>query len=168
MALHKSQLKFTGPEAKGGIVGFVSRNARTGQLKGVREHSGYKKKICVLSEGLKGKIIPNALYDVELKEMHKGNGYVVTSATLVRFTPEIEVVIDKGRVYQVKVSFGNKVIYFDPLNGKSASSRTVEGVRKVLASRVDIQDMDNVLAGFTESANTVLESMAKDGLGLTG
>lgn len=163
MALHKSQLKFTRSESNGEIIGFVSQNAKSKQLKGVREHSGFKKKICVLSEHLKGTIIPNVLYDVELKEMHQGNGYVVTSANLVRFTPTIDTIIEKSKIYQVKVSFGNKIIYFDPVNGKTSSSRTIEGVKKILISRVDIQDIDKVITDFAESANKVLDALSEDG-----
>ena len=55
---------------------FVSRHSKTKQLRGVREDSPYKKKFCVLSEDLKGKVQPNILYSVELKAMHSRNGFL--------------------------------------------------------------------------------------------
>lgn len=164
MALHKTQIKFSNVENKGEIVGFVTRNAKTKQLLGVREHSVSGKKICVLSEHLKGTIIPNVLYDVELKEMHQGNGYVVVTASLVQFEPTIEVIIEKRKTYQVKISFGNKTIYFDPVKGKSSSSKTIEGVKAILNSRVDIKHIDFVISEFVDAANLVLNSLNRYGL----
>ena len=72
MTLERTQLKFATSARTGEIIGFVSRHSKTKQLRGVREDSPYKKKICVLSEDLKGKVMPNVLYSVELKPMHSG------------------------------------------------------------------------------------------------
>jgi hypothetical protein len=38
------------------------------------------------------------------------------------------------------VSFGNKTIYLDPKDGKSAMSRTLDGVLPVLKERKDIEN----------------------------
>jgi hypothetical protein len=161
MTLEKSQIKFARSEETGEIIGFVSRHSKTKRLKGVRESSHYGKKICVLSEDLKGKIIPNVLYDVELKQMHNQNGYVVVSATPVKFKGQLKTIISKG-IYQVTITFGNKTIYFDPVDGKSSSSKTIEGVVEILRERQDIADLDSVIKEFKTLANELIARMQKD------
>lgn len=107
MAIEKSRIKFTLSPESGEIIGFVSRNSKTKQLRGVPESSIYGKKICVLSEDLKGKIEPDVLYEVELKPMHMQNGYVVISAEQIMFEATFETVIVPKAIYQVKISFGH-------------------------------------------------------------
>ena len=80
MTSEKSQIKFAKSECTGELIGIVSRDSKTRQLKGVREDSRYGKHICVLAEEPKGTIEPNVLYLVELKPMHKAKGYVVVAA----------------------------------------------------------------------------------------
>lgn len=92
-----TQLKFVKSERTGELVGFVSKT-KDNVLKGVREDSIYRKRICLLSEELKGSVLPNILYDVELKPMHHGkNGYVVTAATRVVFSATVESYIVPGK-----------------------------------------------------------------------
>jgi hypothetical protein len=132
-------------------------------LKGVRENSIYGKKICVLSEELKGTILPNILYNVELKSMHQGNGYVVVSAKPALFKAHIETIIVPKSIYQVNIFFGNKTIYFDPKDGKSPSSKTMKGVIDVIMARKDIEDVDSVIKGFKRQADILVRQMEKDG-----
>ena len=164
MAIEKSQIKFAESEQTGEILGFVSRHSKPRRLKGVRENSHYGKKICVLSQSLKGKIIPNILYDVELKEMHSRNGYVVISAVPVQFCADIETICIPQNEYKVKITFGNKTIYFDPLNGNSPSSTTVEGVLNLLNSRLDIENLETVVGQFKYQALLLLNKMEQDGI----
>ncbi|GAB6119573.1 hypothetical protein [Dysgonomonas termitidis] len=163
MAIETSQIKFAESEKTGELIGFVSRHSKTKKLKGVRENSTFGKKICVLSGDLKGTIIPNILYDVELKAMHRGNGYVVVSARPRQFKARIEKVTVPKAIYRLKVTFGNKTVYFDPKHGKSDSSRTLEGVLDILASRVDIEEPDSVLAEFKEEGIALIKQMEADG-----
>jgi hypothetical protein len=163
MALEKSQLKFAKSEKTGELIGFVSRHSKTKKLKGVRENSIFGKKICVLSEELKGTIIPNILYNVELKSMHQGNGYVVVSALPALFKAHIETVIVPKSIYQINITFGNKTIYFDPKDGKSPSSKTMEGVIEVLSARKDIEDREIVIKDFERQAGILLQRMKQDG-----
>jgi len=162
MSLEKSQIKFAKSEQTGEIIGFVSRHSKTRKLKGVRENSPFGKKICVLSQDLKGCIIPNILYNVELKTMHKSNGYVVVSAIPIRFKAHVETVIVPLQTYQVHITFGNKTVYFDPKNGKSSSSKTIEGVLNVLIERQDIDNLESVIASFKKQAFSLIEQMEKD------
>ena len=128
MTSEKSQIKFAKSERTGELIGFVSRDSKTRQLKGVRENYALGKQICILSEDLKGTIEPNIIYSVELKPMHKAKGYVVVAATPIQFPATVETIIVPKTLYNVTVSFGNKTIYLDPKDGKSAMSRTLDGV----------------------------------------
>ena len=128
MTSEKSQIKFAKSERTGELIGFVARDSKTRQLKGVRENYALGKQICILSEDLKGTIEPNIIYSVELKPMHKAKGYVVVAATPIQFSATVETIIVPKTLYNVTVSFGNKTIYLDPKDGKSAMSRTLDGV----------------------------------------
>ncbi len=132
---------------------------KTKKLIGVREDSTYRKKICVLSEHLKGSILPNVLYSVELKEMHQGKGYVAVAANRILFKARIETVIKPKEMYQVNVNFGIKTIYFDPVNGKSRLSRTKAGVIEVISSRNDIEDVESIIEDFSRQADGLIEIM---------
>jgi hypothetical protein len=163
MLIEKSLLKFAKSEETGELIGFVSRHSKTNQLKGVRENSTFGKKICVLAQNLKGTIIPNILYNVEMKSMHNGNGYVVVSVSPMLFKAHIETVIVPESIYQIRINFGNKTIYFDPKDGKTHSSKTVEGVLEILAARKDMADLDSVVDDFRKQAGVLLQQMEKDG-----
>lgn len=164
MISEQTQLKFTPSEKTGELIGFVSRHSKTKQLRGVREDSPYKKKICVLSEDLKGKILPNVLYTVDLKAMHTGSGFVVVAATPVLFKAIFETQLISRKIYRVTINFGNKTVYFDPLGGKSYSSRTVAGVVSLLRRRTDIEDLEGVIERFKTEADHLLWKMVEDGL----
>jgi hypothetical protein len=163
MPLEMSQIKFAKSEQTDKMIGFVSRHSKTKKLKGVRENSTFGKKICVLSGDLKGTIIPNILYNVELKPMHCGNGYVVVSASPALFRAHVETVVIPQKTYQVTVTFGNKTVYFDPYKGKSPSSKTIDGVLEVLNNRNDIEDKEIVIENFKKQAIALLQQMKKDG-----
>ena len=148
-----TQLKFVKSERTGELVGFVSKT-KDNVLKGVRE----------VSEELKGSVLPNILYEVELKPMHSGkNGYVVTAATRVVFSATVESYIVPGKKYQVLVHFGGKTVYFDPLQGKTSSSRTKEGVLAALNKRNDIADQNIVISDFIDRADELIHQMKEDG-----
>lgn len=165
--VEKTQLKFARSEKTGELIGFVSKT-KENKLKGVREDSVYGKRICILAEELKGSVLPNTLYEVELKPMHKGKkGYVVTSATQVLSCVTIESFIVPGKEYRVVINFGGKknykTIYFDPLNGKTSSSRTKKGVLEILHKRNDIADQEGVISDFVGRADELVRQMREDG-----
>ena len=163
MTLEKSQIKFAKSERTSELIGFVSRHSKTRQLKGVREDSRFGKQICVLSEDLKGTIEPNVLYSVELKPMHKAKGYVVVAATPVQFMATVESIIVPKALYKVTVTFGNKTVYFDPKDGKSAMSKTIDGVLAILRERKDIRNLEGVIEDFTRQAQALVRRFAQDG-----
>ena len=164
MTSERTQLKFATSEKTGEIIGFVSRHSKTKQLRGVREDSPYKKKICVLSETLKGKVLPNILYSVELKAMHSRNGFVVVAATPLLFKATLDTLVIPQETYRVTIHFGNKTVYFDPLRGNTPSSQTVAGVISLLQRRTDIENIEGVINGFKTAAAKLLRRMADDGL----
>ena len=163
MTSEKSRIKFAKSEHTGELIGLVSRHSKTRQLKGVREDSRFGKQICVLSEDLKGAIEPNVLYSVELKPMHKANGYVVVAATPVQFQARVESVIVPKALYKVTVTFGNKTVYFDPKDGKSATSRTIDGVLSILRERKDIRNLEGVIDDFIRQARALVRRFGMDG-----
>ncbi len=154
---------FAKSERAGELIGFVSRHSKTRQLKGVRENYALGKQICILSEDLKGTIEPNVLYSVELKPMHKARGYVVVAATPEQFPATVETIIVPKTLYKVTVSFGNKTIYLDPKDGKSAMSRTLDGVLPVLRERKDIENHEEAVANFIKQARELIRRFEQDG-----
>ena len=163
MTSEKSQLKFAKSERTGELIGFVSRHSKTRKLMGVREDSRFGKQICVLSEDLKGTIEPNILYSVELKPMHNAKGYVVVAATPVLFQAHVETIIVPKTLYQVTVTFDNKKIFFDPKDGKSAMSRTIDGVLEILKGRKDIRHQESVINDYLNQAQALVRRMESDG-----
>ena len=120
------------------------------------------------SEDLKGTVEPNVLYSVELKPMHKAKGYVVVAATPIQFSAKVETIIVPKTLYKVTVSFGNKTIYLDPKDGKSAMSRTLDGVLQVLKERKDIENLEEVLSDFIKQAQAMIYRFEQDGYIYTG
>ena len=77
--------------------------------------------------------------------MHKAKGYVVVDAIPVPFPATVETIIAPKTLYKITVSFGNKIIYLDPKDGKSAMSRTLDGVLPVHKERKDIENHEEVV-----------------------
>ena len=77
--------------------------------------------------------------------MHKAKGYVVIAAAPVQFPAIVGTIIVPKTLYKVTASFGNKTIYLDPKDGRSAMSRTLDGVLPVLKERKDIENHEEVV-----------------------
>ena len=71
-------------------------------------------------------------------------------------------------VGKVTVSFGNKTIYLDPKDGKSAMSRTLDGVLQILRERKDIENHEEVIADFIKQAQEMIRRFEQDGYIYTG
>lgn len=163
MAIEHTQLKFVVSPETGETIGFVSRPWQSNKLKGVRENSIFGKKICVLADDLKGKILPDIPYMVELKPMHSGKGYVVVRATPKLFPAVVETTVISKSIYQVTVHFGNKTVYFDPKDGNKSSSRTIKGVVELLNDRTDIENKELVIKEFKRQAFSLVRCMQVEG-----
>jgi len=160
----KTKLKFAKSQRSGSWVGFVSINTKNGCVKGVREDAKEPKKICVVTSELAPFIEPGVLYDVQMIPMkNKNAGFIVVEAEPHAFEANIESVIVKNAVYMINVKFGNKVIKFDPKDGRLDSVRTIDGVVKVLESRKDIKNQLQVIDDFIKSANILLTTFENDG-----
>ena len=66
------------------------------------------------------------------------------------------------------MSFGNKTIYLDPKDGKSAMSLTLDGVLPVLKERKDIENHEEVIADFIKQAQELIRRFEQDGYIYTG
>ena len=53
--------------------------------------------------------------------------------------------------------------FFDPKDGKSAMSRTFEGVLSVLQSRKDIKDQEGVISDYLHQAKALVRKLETDG-----
>lgn len=95
--------------------------------------------------------------------MRKGNGYVVISASRRKYPAKIETHVIPKVVYQVRITFGHKTIFFDPKDGNSPSSRTVAGVEKALRERKDLDEVEEVIIKFRTIAVELLEKFKQDG-----
>lgn len=95
--------------------------------------------------------------------MHNGSGYVVVSATPILFNAQVDTLIIPKSIYQVTVTFGLKTIFFDPKDGKSASSRTLAGVINLIRQREDIENPDAVIESLTRQATQLVRRMENDG-----
>ncbi len=71
-------------------------------------------------------------------------------------------------LYQVTVTFGNKKIFFDPKDGKSAMSRTIDGVLEILKGRKDIKYKEGVITDYLNQARALVRRMEYDGFIYTG
>ena len=100
--------------------------------------------------------------------MHKAKGYVVVAATPVQFPAKVETIIVPKTLYKVTVTFGNKTIYLDLKDGKSAMSRTLDGVLSVLKERKDIENHEEVIADFIKQAQVMIYRFEQDGYIYTG
>ena len=163
MEIEKVRLKFEESKETKAIIGFVSRSSTTWKLRGVSENDDCPKKICVLAEDLKGLIEPGIVYEVELRPMRKGNGFIVISATRPKYEAAFETTVIEKTVYQVLIIFGHKIIYFDPKDGNSPSSRTIAGVEKALRKRQDLVDTEKVIERFRIEAEKLLDRIEQDG-----
>lgn len=163
MEIEKVRLKFEESKETKAIIGFVTRSSTTWKLRGVSEKDDCPKKICVLAEDLKGLIEPGIVYEVELRPMRKGNGFIVISATRPKYEAAFETTVIEKTVYQVRIIFGHKIIYFDPKDGNSPSSRTIPGVEKALRKRQDLLDTEKVIERFRIEAEKLLDRIEQDG-----
>lgn len=159
----RTKLKFVKSDQTGAIVSFVSQNPKTGRICGVRQDSPYPKKIVLLDKNLTSYVLLNTLYDVVLIPMSERNGYVAIEITPVQFKATISTTYVRKCIYKVEVSFGNKVITFDPFDGKKESIRNLAACRSVLEKRVDIMDINQVVEDFQAAASSLLRQMDADG-----
>jgi len=155
----RTQLKFAHSSLTGQLVSFVRRVPKTKKLIGVRENNPVGKLVVVLSDDLKEHIIPGQLYNVELKAMHSGNGFVAVTAEPKPF--EVVVQTEGTKVFAV---FGYKKVYFDPLYGNTPSSNTLEGALREINRRTEnLTNRDQVIEEFEYQSRKLLSHIHNSG-----
>ena len=157
-------LKFIKSPQSGQMVSYVSANPITGQIKGVRGDSKYPHVIVVCSPSVAQIIIPNVLYKASLVPMNRSHGYVCISAEPQQFDASVSIEYEPREKYHVLVSFGNKTMLYDPLRGRKSTVLTLQGFIDTLQRRLDIKNIDDVLAEVNLAASELGKRMKKDGV----
>ena len=157
-------MKFSKSNVTNALVSFITIDQNSGYIRGVKEDSQYPKLICIPDKKLLPYIESGVLYDVEMVRA-EGNrsGYIVVKAEPHQFPARISTSIVRNAIYKITISFGNKTLVFDPMDGKKDNVRTIEGVVKLLEARKDIRNLSQVIEDFTRSANILLLSYENDG-----
>lgn len=169
----RTKLKFIKSERNGALISFVSQNPVTDIVCGVRQDSPYPKKIVIIDRQMAHNIFVNVLYDCVLIPMtpildeKTGEknfipGYIAIEATPVQFKATVTTKYIRGIKYQVEVSFGNKVIRFDPFRGQKETLKSLPACRAILEKRYDVKDLMDVVESFEMAALNLIELMKQD------
>lgn len=129
------------------LYGFVTKS--NGSWRGCREDI-VKKKIVFIDPTIAEEIIPNVLYSCTLIPMRNEEGFIVKSASIIKFKGMISTTCRKN-VFLVTVKFGNKVIIYDP-SSKERRKREIKSIADNLRSRVDLENAHGVAEDFINSA----------------
>lgn len=168
----RTKLKFIKSEENGALISFVSQNPRNNVVSGVRHDSSYPKKIVIIDRKIAHNILVNVLYDCTLIPMSKvpnektGEdfipGYIAIVANPVQFKATVTTHYIRGVKYLVDVSFGNKIIRFDPFKGRKESVKSLPACRAVLEKRYDVKNLMDVVEDFEIAAINLIELMKED------
>lgn len=168
----RTKLKFIKSEKNGALISFVSQNPVNNVVCGVRQDSPYPKKIVIIDREIANNILVNVLYDCVLIPMTQTlnektgekhtPGYIAIEANPVQFKATVTTRYIRGVKYNVEVSFGNKVVRFDPFRGQKESVKSLAACRAVLEKRYDVKDLMEVVEDFETAAYNLLELMKQD------
>lgn len=168
----RTKLKFIKSEKNGALISFVSQNPVNNVVCGVRQDSPYPKKIVIIDREMANNILVNILYDCVLIPMtptlnektgeNHIPGYIAIEANPVQFKATVTTKYIRGIKYMVEVSFGNKVICFDPFKGQKESVKSLPACRAVLEKRYDVKDLMDVVESFEVVAHNLLDLLKED------
>ena len=168
----RTKLKFIKSEKNGALISFVSQNPVTNVVCGVRQDSPYPKKIVIIDRELANNILVNTLYDCVLIPMtpvlnettgeNHIPGFIAIEANPVQFKATVTTKYIRGIKYNVEVSFGNKVVRFDPFRGQKESIKSLPACKAVLEKRCDVKDLMDVIEDFEIAAIDLLEILKRD------
>lgn len=168
----RTKLKFIKSEKNGALISFVSQNPVNNVVCGVRQDSPYPKKIVIIDREMANNILVNILYDCVLIPMtptlnektgeNHIPGYIAIEANPVQFQATVTTKYICGIKYMVEVSFGNKVIRFDPFKGQKESVKSLPACRAVLEKRYDVKDLMDVVESFEVAAHNLLDLLKED------
>lgn len=145
----KTNIKFNKGlgDDKDKIYGFVTKSK--GGWKGCRE-TEKKKKIVFVDFSIEKSIIPNVLYSCLLIPMCDGNGFIALSASIIKFKGVVAASYRNSH-FSVKVSFGNRVIVYDP-SSKESCKRNIKTIADKLRNHVDLKNAYEVTEEFINTA----------------
>lgn len=129
------------------IYGFVTKI--NGSWRGCRKEDS-KKKIVFVDAAIAKDIIPNVLYSCSLIPMRNDEGFIVKTATIIKFEGMIHTTC-RNDVFVVSVKFGNKLYIYDPAS-KESRKRDIKKIADTLRNRVDLVDAFNVAEEFINVA----------------
>lgn len=129
------------------IYGFVTKV--NGSWRGCRKEDE-KKKIVFVDASIAKDIIPNVLYSCSLIPMRNDEGFIVKSATVIKFEGLIRATCNKN-VFVVSVKFGNKLYIYDP-SSKEGRKNDIKAIADILRNRIDLVDAFNVAEEFVNAA----------------
>lgn len=86
----------------------------------------------------------------------------MVSAKPALFKAHINTHIIPQGVYQLSISFGNKVVYFDPKDLCSVFSSTLAGVFKHLRECGGLEYLERVIEDVTQKAKLLVDRMCQD------
>lgn len=161
-----TKMKLVKSSDTGYIVGFVSRNPKTGVWRGVRQDSAFPKKVCVLDRRLIPYTLTNRLYDVTMIPMKNKDGFVIVEAQPVMFKAKINTYHVEKQIYKVEVLFGGSSIIYDPMEGRLQSVKDLQTAVDTLRQRTDIQDINTIVEQFSNESSKILSAFKREMPGL--
>ncbi len=147
----KTIVKFTiGTDGinSGKVYGFVTK--KDGHWIGCRETDNCKRKIVLVNQPMSKSIQENIPYRVTLLPMHSDNGFIVKTATQIKFDAKIITRMSKG-VFKVMVKFGMKTLNYDPSSTEDKFNN-INGIAEHIRHRTDLKDPIQVAEDFVDSA----------------
>lgn len=129
------------------LYGFVTKS--NGSWRGCR-NTEKKKKIVFIDPSISQSIVPNTLYSCTLIPMRGDNGFIVKSASIIKFKGTITTSCN-NKNYSVKIKFGNKLVVYKP-DSKNERERNIQEIANFLRSRVDLENAQTVAEEFISTA----------------
>lgn len=168
----RTKLKFIKSEKNKALISFVSQNPANGVVRGVRQDSPYPKKIVIIDREMSNHILTKVLYDcvlIPMKQVQNNKtgenyipGYIAIEATPMQFNATVRTKYIRGSKYQVEVSFGNKIICFDPFHGQKETVKSLPACLAMLEKRCDVKNLLYVVDNFKTAAIELVEQMKQD------
>jgi len=164
MKTTKVTLRFKKSDRNDSMIAFITES-KNGTIRGVSENAKCPKKIALPGKELGITPISGVLYEAGVIPMKGGaRGYVVMEIEPIQFEAHMEVIHVKKALYQIKVTWGNQEVLFDPKDGRRDSVKNPHQIANYLRGRVDIENAEFVADEFRKSAGSMIQQMSKDGL----
>lgn len=132
------------------LYGFVTKV--NGSWRGCRDDVK-KKKIVFIDSAVSDGVMPNVLYSCTLIPMDQDGGFIAISVSAIKFKAHISTTAKNG-IYMIKISFGHKVVVYDPANPDSRRN-DIQKIANMLRDRVDLKNAYQIAEDFITSACTV-------------